>query len=789
MAKANGQGKIFCVFGRWGWLVCWLCWLCLPLSAYAQSATTSSVIFDDSAPDILLIQNDHYRLRLSKSNGAFVGVATGNGAHTLLLGSRDGCLWTLMLDRPLNNGRRGCDYSAKDQTFTYRWEAATTSLVMTYTQPAATKERIEAVATLQATADASFDLMLTLTNHTPVAIRNVRLPADLSVEEALVTAAYVPFLSPGVRLKPSFFAEDRNLLAIYPSDGAFADYLALDLAGSHLALYTVNPASAPVQPVELGFAEKELPDPRTFFLRHNLFTWITPGNTWQSPRLRLTIGQPLTITLDGYRTANGIAAYPTLADKLGPRQSELLNSPLIKADLNHIGKGFLALIPDLARLPTPALLQPVAFQPRGHDEYGPDYLPPDPRWGTTADFQTLVKAAHQQGLLVMPYTNPTWWDDESPTMRGIAPLTIRDVAAQQIPKQPDQETYGGHGGYTMSPFHPFVQQRLAQLMAQWQSDVGVDCIFEDQIGARPWQYDFNPASPTPLSYSDGWLTYTQKYADRCLMTEGGWDRLAATEIGFHGSLLTWARTTAGVEERLGTANWTPYPLANWLYGDKVLFYQHNLAGETMSTDMGMLTWNLAYGFMLSYSWNNPEYDPLNNPWLALVGHLQRTVGVQIAGQRLAAYREHTSAVTESIFGDMHVNANWSPFLIYDVDGHHVAPGGFYAHTTNNSIVAGVFTDRFNGNPLAAGEHYLILERTAYRVAIYQPFGEQTVLLIDAPAAWQPGEPLTLWAFGRTGQRLGEVEFGVINDTQRVYFIYKAVWDGTPVEHYELVKTR
>lgn len=136
-----------------------------------------------------------------------------------------------------------------------------------------------------------------------------------------------------------------------------------------------------------------------------------------------------------------------------------------------------------------------------------------------------------------------------------------------------------------------------------------------------------------------------------------------------------------------------------------------------------------------------------------------------------------------------VSVNWSPYLIYDVDGHIVAPGGFYAHTTNQSLLAGVFTSRFNSNPLSAGEHLLVLERTAYRVTIRQPLGEQTVLQIDAPTAWQPGASLKLWAIGHLGRLLGEVEFEVLADERRVYFVYKPTWHGEPVEHYELVKTR
>lgn len=124
----------------------------------------------------------------------------------------------------------------------------------------------------------------------------------------------------------------------------------------------------------------------------------------------------------------------------------------------------------------------------------------------------------------MPYINPTWWDDESPTIRDLAPLAIADIAVLDAAHQPAYETYGGKGGYVVSPYAGFVGQRLSQLMAQWQNDVRVDCVFEDQIGARAWRRDFNAAPPGPLAYSEGWLAHTRTYSSQCLMTEMGWDR-------------------------------------------------------------------------------------------------------------------------------------------------------------------------------------------------------------------------------------------------------------------------
>lgn len=801
MAKVDGWGKMYYKFGEraeggllrkvhlLSLLLCALFWLCLPSAIQAQG----EVVFDDSAPDRIQIRNDAYALTLSKTNGAITGLTDLQAGSQLTTGSQKGCLWRIEFDRALNHQRGGCDYAAGAiDSFTYRWDEISTTLVMTYTSRSQAAQGLTAVATIWATAQAFFDLQLKLVNGYSTdgtsVIRSVEWPAALVMEEAAVEWAYAPFPSPGVRLDPRFFAEDRGALVTYPSDWAFADFLALDSAGGHLALYTVNPAPAPIQPVRLGFSDEPIPNPTRFSLYHSLYSWIKPGATWQSQTVRIRVGQPVVESIRAYRIDNSIDAYPSLADKLGEQQSQFLRAPLIKMDLHHIGKPFAQLMTDLARLPTPALIHPVAFQLRGHDEQGPDYLPPDSRWGTVADFRAFTQAAQQLGLLVMPYTNPTWWDEESPTLQNLAPLTIADIAVQTTPKQPTYERYGTHGGYTVTPYHPFVQQRLAQLLAQWQTAVPVDCVFDDQIGARAWNYDFNPVAPTPLAYSDGWLAYTQKYADQCLMTEMGWDRLAATEVGFHGTLLTWARSTEGVTKRLGAGNWTPYPLANWLYGDKVLFYQHNLAGETMTGDPGVLTWNLAFGTMLSYALVDSDYDPLGNPWLELTGVLQQTVVARLAGRLLDSYQERSREVTESRFGDMTVLANWSPLLTYDIDGHRIAPGGFYVDSTDQSVMAGVFSHRFNNGPLSPGEHYLVLERAPDGVTIHQPLGAQTVLLVDAPERWQPGQKLELSAFDHAGQRLGQVDFSLLED-RRVRFVYRSAWNGKPISYYALTMIR
>jgi hypothetical protein len=314
----------------------------------------------------------------------------------------------------------------------------------------------------------------------------------------------------------------------------------------------------------------------------------------------------------------------------------------------------------------------------------------------------------------------------------------------------------------------------------------VDCVFEDQIGARVWRRDFNASASTPQIYSDGWLAHTRAYADRCLMTEMGWDRLAETEVGFHGSLLTWAREFDYATQQWGAGNWEPYPLAIWLFHDKVLLYQHDLSHHTMSTDRGVLTWNLAFGTMLSYNWLWADNDPLNNPWLDLVAALQRAVVARTAGQTLDGYTELNADVTQSTFGDLTVIANWHPALTYAVDGHHVAPGGFLARTDDGNILAGVFVNLLDGSALSPGEHYVIIERTPHVVTVRQPVGADTVLSVEAPDDWQAGETLHVWAFDRTGDNLGEVGFWT--EGRKVKLIYRQELNSQAVGYYQLVNS-
>jgi uncharacterized protein (TIGR03437 family) len=766
----------------------------LVCSLYVSAAQTG-VYFDDSEPVILRLGNSYFELSLSKTNGGILDLRDKTAGASLTLGSVSGCLWgaNFGASGTTTDFIGGCSYSpGGSNMFGYRWNAANSTLMLSYAADRSSPKQADAILTITVGADNSFGLQLQISNRWGQPLNQVLLPNDLQFSSTAVQYGYLPFKIPGVRLNPGFFRSGRSQLGTYPGSTAFMDYAALDTGGGHLAIYTINPAG-PLDPVTLGFASAAAPG--AFRMVHAFQTAVKSDAVYTSPIVRIRVGQSVHDTILAFRTENGIDAYPSIQQKTGSKFEQLVRAPLVNAQYrDFIGKPFLSAIPDLDQFANPVLLHPSAFQPGGHDHSSPDFLPPDPLWGTTDDFRIWVQAAQSRNLLVMPYINPTWWTPDSPTTQAIAPM-LNTVAVLDASGNPVVQDYGSPGnpdiGYVVCPACPIVQNRTASLMSEWQSAVPTDFLYLDQIGSRQWMRDFNPAESTQTGYSDTWLQNWTAYAGQGLFTEDGWDRLAAKGLGFLGGLLRGSTSFQIAAQRyginsdgntyLGAGNWDPYPLATWLMHDKILFYQGNLELQTTAENTEVLTWDLQFGEMFNYLWpGNPAAPP--TPGRIKLAHLlARVVGPQYGGVALSNYTELSPEVVTSTFGNVSTIANWQQ-QVYTVDGSGIIPGGYLTRTADASLTAGAFSGQLNGQPLSPGAHYLVIQAVGRTVTVWQPVGDDSPLTINLPGDWN-GQLLRVMALDQDSNRLGPAPFSVING--QITFPYAGQFHGSAVDRYEI----
>lgn len=190
-----------------------------------------------------------------------------------------------------------------------------------------------------------------------------------------------------------------------------------------------------------------------------------------------------------------------------------------------------------------------------------------------------------------------------------------------------------------------------------------------------------------MDYIQGWLEHTRAYSNTLLMTELAFDRLAETEVGFHGSVLLPERYGYTLDW-WGADTWHPYPLAPVMARDKVLFYQHDLAPETFAVDKETLTWNLAFGYMLSYDLVESTFGGgLESEWLGLVATFQKNVLARYADEAVKDYRKLADGVTQTSFETYTVIANWDEGNEFIAGENTLPPGGVQVSGANGALAA------------------------------------------------------------------------------------------------------
>jgi len=364
----------------------------------------------------------------------------------------------------------------------------------------------------------------------------------------------------------------------------------------------------------------------------------------------MTLGTPVYDDLDRYAEANGLTR--PLAEKVKP---DLL--PRLKQSvLLFLGGPCREKIALLDKLPSPMLIHFSDYLKGGFDKQYPDHLPVRPNVGTPEEFKIFFDRAHSLGLLISPYTNPTWWCDhpKGPTFEreGDAPL-LKDLNGKPI-----YERYSKNDGWTITFWHPAVQAANRLTVRQFTQDYPVDVLFQDQCGARGWRYDTNPASPAPTAYSEGIISMNDEDSRVVpLGTENGWDRVANYQTLLCG--LSWGIVPTEHHPlwvRLLKADypadtWEIFPLAPALMHDKAIFLHHDL-GQFVTNDR-VLSWTLGLGYSLSYRATCSALETQDAPreWLAWLDRLQKSVVTRELGTPLRAFK-HDRAPLFATGGDL-----------------------------------------------------------------------------------------------------------------------------------------
>ncbi len=451
---------------------------------------------------------------------------------------------------------------------------------------------------------------------------------------------------------------------------AFADFVRLETAGGAAAVYGVQPltnaAWAAAQKPETIFVPGTLGcggDERGGYADRAFNTFVKPGATWRAPAVRVTLSQSVERDLQTYCADNRITRR--LEEKM---PAELL-AKFKQSVLVYYAGTCAEKLAHLNQLPPATLVHFADYLKGGFDKEYPDHLPPRADFGTPQQFRELFDACHRRGLLVMPYTNPTWWCDHprGPTFarEGEAPLL------RHLDGKPSYERYHINDGYTVCHWHPAVQQANRETLRQFTADYPVDVLFQDQNGARHSHYDLNPASPAPAAYIEGLLSQVMEDAARVpLSTEAGWDRVANYEAQFCGLSFQLVPTTHAPDHiqllkyTFPPQTWDIFPLAQLIAHDKAALLYHDL-GQFV-TNPEIVAWTLGLGFGMSDRVAAKALDePKPREWLRWLDRLQKSVCARYTGVplRTFAHERPTPPVRDddgllrSAFGEMEITAN------------------------------------------------------------------------------------------------------------------------------------
>lgn len=478
-------------------------------------------------------------------------------------------------------------------------------------------------------------------------------PANLYFDPARLTRMVCPggpHVGLGFSFHGAFFQKRRDAK---PGEKAYwwhgsrypnghADFWLLEFAdGAALSGYGVQPRPAH-EPWQMSVPFMRTHQdvggtPKGGRLGHGYFPGVRPGESRRLPTFRLSGRPGLAAQLDAYAKANDLGK--PLAEKVpAPTLDRLLHGPLVL-----IGGSADEIRRALPHISAPALVHVKQYLNSGFDRRYPDILPPGERFGGADGLKRLVDDIHARGMLFMPYTNPTWWSEpKGPSFQEAGEAAFwraRDGSFHQ-------EAYGeGTSGWRTTLWHPVVRKANRRVVSAFKTDYPTDLLFQDQVGGRAEQYDFNPASPTSTSYIEGLLSMAEEDArDLPLGCEDGWDRMADINAALFGNC--WRMFPVDIQnpdrhpnmKRQWPADlWEYEPVLPRLMKGNVLFYMHDL-GQFVRNDR-VLAWHVAFAYCLNATYHYDVFltDNPHTRWYRRLCAVQRDMIAKIAAQPVVSF--------------------------------------------------------------------------------------------------------------------------------------------------------
>jgi len=745
-----------------------------------QSNGTYTPLSDDAvftiSRNMTVINGGGYNAAFSRDNGALLYVDDTVSNRTVCYGTEAGNLWRTVFMNESIPELRSSWFSPSNATMGFTMTQSPLSMKYDYVNGT---QSMTLVVAVDSSVTNQLRLKLSVTNRTAEAVRIVDAPYRLNFLATNVNRLAFP-MQEGVAFRKDFFL--GNHYTFEPRPWLFADFVGLDSQDGLLAFYAIQDSfynadilpkhatNRPVfQPSNIG-AGTSPRNARFGFMEYEMVNYIPPGRPWTSPTLVLQSGGgSIRSALADYKQANSFNdtnLYPTLKQKMDGFGlfDYFAGSPLMAIECDKavlwqkapVGALWSSVRDQwLSQIPRDTVLHFTHWQNGILEDDHPDSLPLNyNRYGSEDDFKSMLAAAHADGRKIMPFCNWSVWNKAGVVQRDSSGALVPIPEACLKPRGTNAAYYE-YFGYMTKPWQDNASVVHSNMMMNYTTNYPMDAMFVDMTCERTWRYTRVDADGNGSDESI-FTGYTQGVIDQNnflkkffpLFTEGVFDRMMGEVSGYCQTMRQ--KRMMDILAHIGTefTDWVVFPLAADVAHDHVGFYQHDLNLQVFPITKRLLTHYTLMGYCYIVdvaSWMN-ENNAAGENWMFICDDFQKSVVAKCYGKPLnkylAASGNDEKIITTSYgsgTGEVTVVANFRDAATYTTNGFSIAPEGFMATAPNGLLIAGVFSNLFNGAALAAGDHFIIVDRTgASAITVKHPVGADTQIRIARPSGWTNG---------------------------------------------------